>query len=249
MNAVELLTRTLQEKQKKNPRFSLRAFAKQLNMSPSSLSLILNNKRTLTKKQIDKIMENIGAEYNEALKNSIEQSRLRTTSHFDAFVTTEQVEHIQNWLDFSILELFSVKPEWTFSKILKALEVDPEEAHLALKRLQDLEMIMITGDKYVALKRAISTKQVKFETPHKKELINNLHAKNIQLNQEARQEFSHQSGLIFALSRADFKKINKKIEALRQEIIEMASQSKRTPTDVYLMTIAANPVNKKMISE
>lgn len=48
MTAHDILRKKLRQKQERNPRYSLRAFAKSLNVSPSTLNQILLGKRPLT---------------------------------------------------------------------------------------------------------------------------------------------------------------------------------------------------------
>jgi len=49
------LQNTLIERTSSNPSYSLRAFAKHLNIEPSALSKILNGKRRISKKMFTKI--------------------------------------------------------------------------------------------------------------------------------------------------------------------------------------------------
>lgn len=58
-NSSNLLKTIFNAKKKKNPRFSLRAFARQLNMSSGRLSEILNGRRTMTLKMASHIVSNL----------------------------------------------------------------------------------------------------------------------------------------------------------------------------------------------
>lgn len=58
---VEILKNELLTIQKANPAYSLRAFAKRLKISPSSLSAILSGKRPLTKKNAERILRSLYA--------------------------------------------------------------------------------------------------------------------------------------------------------------------------------------------
>jgi cyanate lyase len=55
MNAVDILKNIFQERINKNPKYSLRAFARDIGLSPSLLSMVMSGQRQLTAKQAAKI--------------------------------------------------------------------------------------------------------------------------------------------------------------------------------------------------
>ena len=54
-----LLQRELERRCQSNPKYSLRAFAKALKMSPAALSYMLTGKRPVSKKTVKKIVDRL----------------------------------------------------------------------------------------------------------------------------------------------------------------------------------------------
>lgn len=79
-----------------NKRYSLRAFAKSLDLSISRLSEILNKKRNPSKKQLEKIGKILGGSWTLQLTN---------INHYDSKTTfdKEQFNLISNWIYLAIL--------------------------------------------------------------------------------------------------------------------------------------------------
>jgi transcriptional regulator with XRE-family HTH domain len=67
------LSEALLEARSRNPAFSLRAFARKLEMSPSAISELLNGKRRVSRKLASRIVGNLGRNFG---MNSVEGEAL-----------------------------------------------------------------------------------------------------------------------------------------------------------------------------
>lgn len=158
----ELATRCRQ-----NPRYSLRAFARDLKLAPSRLSEVISGKQGLSRSVAERIAVILG--YNlqekerfcdlvesmharsrkerEVAKVRLRKHQLQTTEfqlQLDVF------KAIADWYHFGILELLNLQgfksdPKW----IAKRLAISEFEAQLAVDRLARLELIKVKGNKII----------------------------------------------------------------------------------------------------
>src|SRR4051812_32096491 len=92
---------------KKNPRFSVRAFAKLLGVENSALSKILGGKRALTPKMVSRLGEKLGLAPHEISRFSIvpmAQENDFTNANFQQ-LTLDQFSVISDWYHYAIHEL------------------------------------------------------------------------------------------------------------------------------------------------
>jgi uncharacterized protein (TIGR02147 family) len=141
--------------QQKNPSYSLRAFAKKLNLSPSALSEILNGKRKVSLKMAVAIYERLGAnpiDMNELTKSFTKN--IKRDSELEALeadeseklnfleLSADQFNIIEKWHHFAILSLIETKDfkpnvEW----MAKRINITATEVKLALERLERLGLV------------------------------------------------------------------------------------------------------------
>jgi len=122
-----------------NPKYSLRAFARLLDVSPAYLSLILNGKRPIPVKLRDEIAERLGLKLIDTGSGNSENS-LNTYSQLEA----DRFTIISDWYHYAILELIQVtgfRP--TIPRIAAALGIAQPEAKDAVDRLIRLGMIEV----------------------------------------------------------------------------------------------------------
>lgn len=136
---------TLVEKTKKNPSFSLRAFARQLDIESSSLSQIINGKRTLTDRMCKRLAPklNLSPFETEKLMNGqafFEKAKKNTFKTLNE----DHYETIAEWYYYAILELthvnnFQPTNEW----IAKVLDLNIHLVNDAVERLLRLGFLEI----------------------------------------------------------------------------------------------------------
>jgi uncharacterized protein (TIGR02147 family) len=125
-----------------NPSFSLRAFAKRLEVSPAQLSQILSSKRNLTLKQAKKIAAQLGISAGEF------SALVGTTTPITRPDTRELTEDvfllISEWYSLAILALSEIPgAKSDHHWIAEHLGVDPFLCQEAVTRLLRLELIQI----------------------------------------------------------------------------------------------------------
>lgn len=134
----EFLKRT-----KKNPNFSIRSFARQLDIEPSSLAQLLSGKRKFTDKMCVRLGTKLG--FNPAKIKSLTKTKVMK-ENFKSFgrMEADAFKVISDWHYYAILELtqcddFKGSPLW-ISRVLGLSFAETLDAIERLKRLNYLEI-------------------------------------------------------------------------------------------------------------
>lgn len=160
-----ILKEELAARCRQNPRYSLRAFARDLKLAPSRLSEILSGKQGLSRDAAIRVAKALGYGANETerfcdLVESLharsrkdrETARIRLKKHVVPTETyllqVDAFKAISDWYHFAILELtyvdgFKSDAKW----IARTLGISEFEVQLALERLVRLELLTWKGTK------------------------------------------------------------------------------------------------------
>jgi len=160
----EILLREFDTRKKKNGSYSLRAFARDLEIPAPKLSLALRGKKGFSHERAKRITEKLllGEEESELFielvraehaRSHMERSQarekvksLRTVNAYST-IELERFRIISDWYHFAILELsdlnhFNPEPKW----IAEKLDISLEEAKDAIQRLFDFGFVVKTVD-------------------------------------------------------------------------------------------------------
>jgi uncharacterized protein (TIGR02147 family) len=151
----DFIRNELQRRIDKNPRYTMRAFAKSLNLNIGTLSSLLQGRRPLTQKTAVRLFEKLGtaphkqSEILEAIDASraptaqIEASLLRGRMELDE----EIFQTISAWYHYGILQLVRTDNFGTEAKhssarcIARKLKISETEASLAIERLLNVGLL------------------------------------------------------------------------------------------------------------
>jgi uncharacterized protein (TIGR02147 family) len=154
---------TLEERIASNPRYSMRAFARDLSLSPQQLSNLLNGQRGMSNQTADRIANKLGlsksqkeifcqgvrAEFSRSKsQRTIAQAKLECLAQKNlstAHLELDVLRTISNWYHFALIELLKMKssksrPAWYAGK----LGISENEVKNALSRLERLNLIVKT---------------------------------------------------------------------------------------------------------
>lgn len=147
------------KKQSVNSRYSLRAYASYLGLSPASLSKILSNKVEVSPKILKQIAPKLNltpAQYNK-LEDSLKKIKKSNSIKFIENegirkLQMEEFNFISDWYHFAILEIFNLdhyddSPEW----IAKKLGIDEAKVEAALDRLINLKLLEYDNKGHIVL--------------------------------------------------------------------------------------------------
>ena len=156
---LSILEKEFLKRQKNNPLYSLRAFARDLELAPSHLSGILKGKLGLSNPAADRIGKALGFSFREIdhFKNLVASKHARSRSmrklarglirekckkNDTETLSVAQFQFISEWHHLAILELFYLK-KFIFDERWMAIKLGllPATITLALERLNRLKII------------------------------------------------------------------------------------------------------------
>lgn len=157
----------LEDRIKKNPRYSLRMMASKIGISPSTLSDLLNDKRSCSIETAEKISHffemspstkehfisliKIDSIKNPEIKKRASDAVLKKM-HMNSRLDFEQniFEIISEWHHNAILALLKTDGVWNEKTISQALSISVHEAKSALNRLLEAQLIIFKNKSYVS---------------------------------------------------------------------------------------------------
>ncbi len=169
-----------------NPRYSLRSFAKALEVDPGNLSRVFAGKASISKTTVEKVMRNLSmstAEQTLFLNSFVEDKVLPgrdSLERFDSSLDAELFRVIGNWYHLALMELTFTKgckpdPRWISSE----LGISPLEAKMAMDRLLALGLLEVRNGKLQKTREHTTTKNKDETTPALKKLQKELLEKAI----------------------------------------------------------------------
>jgi hypothetical protein len=153
-----LLFEELSQRRKKNPLYSLRAFARDLQVSTTCLSDVLAQKRRFSKKNAAKIAQNLGLAGTVPSSAAIRTPTDPRTSYDLQTLTEAEFAEISDWHHYAILNLAKLRsnnasPAW----IARRLAIDEAVAATALERLTAAGLIQVCAGKLHRTSRPLTT--------------------------------------------------------------------------------------------
>jgi uncharacterized protein (TIGR02147 family) len=232
-----------------NPRYSLRSFAKALDVSPTILSLVMSGKRPLAKKTALKIADRLALT---PLQMQLLMAKTRPQAkeapvgasayEFDA-ISLETFSVISDWIHYAILSLLEIPNVKSDAKwIAKALNINEVAAQSALDRLQQLGMIKKSKGKWkqssmpIKVENKVSTSATrKFQAQLLQKAMASLENDPIEVRDFSSMTLAIDPELIpYAIE---------KIRAFRRELTADL-ESKGNAKEVYNLTVQIFPVSK-----
>jgi len=138
----EILKSELKSRQSLNASYSLRSFAKFLEVSPATISQVISEKRSLGRKSEEKVLEKLGYH-----SKASDRAKIKKPSKSSVKLEEDIFELIGKWYYFAILGLSEVKGSRADSRwIAKKLGITSQEANQAISRLIRLKIITLRED-------------------------------------------------------------------------------------------------------
>lgn len=155
----DTIRQTLETRAARNPRYSLRSFARDLGISPSRLSDVLNRRYGLSVAAATDLARGLGLNEDESKRfcDQVEAQHARDRRKRNAALarvavasvkynslSADSFQVISDWYHYAIIELCFTKgfrscPDW----IARQLELSPAVARAAIDRLKRLELLRV----------------------------------------------------------------------------------------------------------
>ena len=220
-----------------NPRYSLRAYARSLDVDCSYLSKFLNSKRVLSKKGLQSFAQKLN--FPSELGLQTPKSAQFDGVHIDSF------KLISDWYHYAILELtrlddFQSDIQW----IAGTLNISYGVAFGAVERLKRLGLLETTADGRLVCARSNTT------TVHRgtHEALRHLQREILRQAQAALEEVPiekrDQSSITMAVDARRLPEAKRRIARFRRELMEFLEGSEEKQA-VYQLSVSLFPVSHR----
>lgn len=244
----------------RNPRYSLRAFAKALGIDAGAVSRILSGKLVPSVKVAEKLVEKLdlsSSEQRQFLVSVGAAHRARNSHRVDPIFRKLESQSVQvkelsaeifrviaDWYHYAILELtftpgFKSDPQW----IAAELGISPLQAKLAIERLLKLSLLERNKETFRKADQKISTGEKHLTTTaHRNRQKQVLEKAIFSLENDAIESRSN-TAMTMAIDPTMLPLAKEKILKFNQELCELLESGKRT--QVYELSISLFPIQKR----
>lgn len=233
----------------RNPSFSLRAFAKRLQLSPSALSEILQGKRRVSRSLAEQILSRLGVDPRDqqrilSLFKGSQMSNEDEKKYLE--LSADQFQLISQWHHFALLSLSETKgfvadPLW----VAKRLGINYLEAERTLERLERLGYIQWSRSRK-------SLKPLKGQLATSDDIANQAirqsHFEDIDLSRRALEtvpvEDRDFTALTLAIDKTKLPQAKKLIRAFQNQLMAFLESGEQT--EVYKICFHVLPLSRSL---
>lgn len=245
-NQLEAIRTALQKefiaRCKRNPSYSLRAFAQFLEIDQSFLSKLLNGQRRITESLASSIGPKLGLR-----PTQIEKLFANGSAKMPGFISLseEEFETIGDWKTFAIIELaktinFNPDPK----NIAKRLGVHVEEVRASIDRLKNLGYIQIHESGWKLLAPNTTWTNTTTTTEARRRYQKSILEKGLLAIDQIPFDQRDNGSLTIAIEKSRIPEFKEKLLKIRQELGAIFQPSDHRSDEVYQLTIALFPLTK-----
>lgn len=241
-----ILLEQLRLRQSKNPSFSLRAFARVLDTSPSHLSSLISGRKKLTPKMVAKLIDKLDLQDSEnemLVEGLLSKKSKKTEVPLDLkIMQDDEFSLISEWYHYAILSLSKLDNKADARWIAAQLGIDPMLALQAFHRLRRLGLVVVKDGKF---RRA--TKHLDTTTDIPSKAIRSYHRQNLELASEKIEtvpvERREYSTITMSVDASQLPLAKKMINDFKHKFSKQLGDPKKA-SDVYTLAIQFFPVTK-----
>lgn len=242
------------ERVQRNPAYSLRAFAKQISISPSQLSEVLSNRNQLSSQSALKVGQRLGLASDEVeyfgllvqkatakdpgvREATIERMSLINQNRPTQDLSLDAFRMIADWYHIPILEMSELpRLQFTPKRIAKRLGITAIEAETAIERLLRLELLEKQTDG--SYKKTYMSGV--FRSEHANLGLRHFHKKMLEKATDAIETQSNQEKMIgsetFLFDKAALEKFKQITEEYFTRVVNLSKANRKKP-EVYHLGI------------
>lgn len=242
------LQKEFTDRSRRNPRFSLRAFAKLLKMEASSVSQILAGKRRPSAKVVEKICDQLSVPptIRAELLRSLPGKKNEVSEVFQPNyiqLSADAFSVMADWYHYAILELpfaenFQSSPKW----IAKKLGISATEAALAVERLERLELLEKKTGRLVRTEALLTNYSEGQSNSAMKELQRQVLQKALDAIDHVVQEEKDITSMTMAIDPAKLPEAKQRIRQFRRDLCAFLEDGPRTR--IYNLGLQLYPISK-----
>jgi uncharacterized protein (TIGR02147 family) len=235
---ADLVEDEFARRSKRNPSYSLRAFAKSLGVHHYTLSRILKERRPLSLKMIQKLGSKLKLDP-ATIQQFVTQSRERRRKlpHFEP-LELNKYQVIQDWYHYAIFELVTLRgfqptPEW----ISERLNISQSVAASAIDRLFKVGLlIQDKNGKWVQSCANITTMQNDFTTQALRARQKQILELGIRAIDEIPYEMRLQGSITIAMNSKRIPEVRKRVQKFRKQLCAILQKDKERDAVYELVT-------------
>lgn len=240
----------LSVKQRNNTRYSLRAYARDIGVHPSTLSQVIKGKRDLPYKNAKGVIEKLNLDPREKrlfmeslLKTKIKLDQITINENEEQFILDESYHKIiSEWEHYAVLELFHISGfNAKVGEISNRIDISENRAEIVLNNLLKSGLLKESDGKLIRTEYGLRTTE-----DVKSQALKKSHLEALELGKNKLEEIEVDlrdfSSMTVALD------INKVLEAkviireFRQKMSKLLREGNKT--DVYQLAIQFYPLTK-----
>lgn len=232
---------------RENRNYSLRAFARHLNLEPSFLSKLLRGERNITIDMFRKLADRLllePQEYREfalSIEARAPRRGLKPGPSLNE-LSADQFQVISDWFHYAVLELLQLKSFQNDTRwIARALDITPAEAGSALERLERVGVIERTESGWKNISGNNTTTGNPFTTVAFRKLQKSILEKAVTALETVPMEKRDQSSITMAIDSRKLPEAKKRIQKFRRELMQFL-QTDGEPDQVYHLSVSLYPV-------
>lgn len=254
---VDLLRAEIDLRQRKNPAYSLRAFARDLETPAAVMSLVLQGKRPLTAEkalQWSELLKLSGAKKSELLAavsrevgvrlDPVHRKTRAIEEKMDYFkLQMDQFALLSDWWHFGLMNLVKLKdcPQ-SPPEMARRLGIRTEDCIEALERLERLGLMSKSADRWVRTERPVET-----PTDIPSEAIRSFHRQNIRRALDSIEKHAVEdrdvTSIMVATSKDRLEEAKRRIRLFRKELAAFLEEAE--PEVIYSLNVQLFPQSEE----
>lgn len=240
LDIIELLNIEFERKCEKNKSYSLRAFARDLDVQPATLSHIMKRKRAPSPEFRQKVYSalKLSVDQKSYLENRPDEVFKFSKKELDVFLS------LSEWYYDAILELMRVKGfESQTEFVAKRLGLGIEETEGAIKRLMQLGLLKKMPNKtWVSSTENTLMYGGDQTTFALQKLQRQLMEKAITSLETVPKKDREQASMVMAINKKDLPEAKKRIKEFHQDMCKFLQRPNRDAEEVYQMITTLFPL-------
>jgi hypothetical protein len=235
---VNLLNSILSERKLRRPNYSMRAFSRDLAVSPALMSLILNGKRSINAEVAQRLCENLSL--NPTQKTLFMESVAGVRSDAHMLASTES-EIISEWEHFAIFELIEVSDfRYDIDYIARKLSIEPARVETCVRNLLEAGLLSVESGVLKKVFAKLRTTDDVMSKALKNAQIENLHI-GLKKIEEIDVEFRDFSSVTLVMNRSKLSEVKVAIREFRKKLEALVLEDEKT--DVFQVAIQFYPLS------
>lgn len=233
------------KRQRKNSSYSLRALARDLGISKTTIHDVLNNGRKLSNRTIQKLKASLNLD--DKIVKSLKEDRLGKSNQGRVILLDDEFSLIKDWHYLAILNLAKLKENFcNASWVAARLAITFETAEKALGDLLKMGLIENRKGKIYRTSKALTTSvdipSESIKEHHRQSLV-----KAIDALEEVSVDLRDYTSVTYAINPADLKDVKKLTTKFHRKLGKFLPT--KNATEVYRLNIQFFPLTKNVESK